>query len=75
MSASLAMVFEDLRHGSLVALRYPCPPLNPANLTLRTKVPSEEEKGLLTLIRQVDKELEAEALSWCAENGLPVQRT
>ena len=23
----------------------------------------------------VDKELEAEALSWCAENGLPVQRT
>ncbi len=74
MSASLAMVFEDLRHGSLVALRYPCPPLNPAILTLRTKVPSEEEKGLLTLIRQVDKELEAEALSWCAENGLPVLR-
>jgi hypothetical protein len=35
------------------------------------KVWTEEEKEMLALIRQVDKELEAEALSWCAMHGLP----
>jgi DNA-binding transcriptional LysR family regulator len=72
MAASLALAFEDVRRGSLVALPFYCPPLEPVILSLRMKVWTEEEKKMLALIRQVDKELEAESLSWCAMHGLPV---
>lgn len=72
MAASLALAFEDVKRGTLVALPFYCPPLQPVILSLRMKVWSEEEKEILALIRQVDKELETEALSWCAIHGLPV---
>jgi DNA-binding transcriptional LysR family regulator len=69
---TLALALPALRAGGLAALpwRAAWVSLHPCILRLRRRPLGEAEQAFLDLLRDVDREVEQDALAWCAATGL-----
>jgi hypothetical protein len=73
LPATFGIARSALLAGAVVPLRWrePWVSLHPGVLRLRGRPPVEAEQAHLDLLRDADREAEAESLAWLAELGLP----
>jgi DNA-binding transcriptional LysR family regulator len=75
ISSTVMAAIDELRQGSLAVLRLPVmqwSSLSPCILSLKAKDFSDAEKKLIAIIRAASRKARDEAISWCAENDVPV---